>query len=598
MVYTRFMANNNPNISPAEYFDTKANPLHKQFLALHMYYSDGATAEQVASKYGYKLSTVYSLIRDFKGKLSVGDGDPFFKESKRGRPRLDQGGEIKASIVAYRKKYLSVPEIKALLDAQNIRVSEKFIYSVLVEEGFARLPRRENAVRNDIGVAVAPQLIAAEKSEMVGAEPDVFSTQIAGILLFLPIIRSYGIDDIIEQSDYPETSVISRLSSILSFLALKLSNVERYSMDDAWCMDRGAGLFAGLNVLPKTAWFSSYSSGITRDMNLSFLRSMQALWDKNELLTDTINLDLTAIPYWGDNDPFENNWSGKRTKALASIQAVLAQDPDSGILCYSDTTIRHRNEYDVILEFLDFYRQDNKVSSDLKYLVFDSRFTTYQNLDKINKLGFKFITIQRRSKNLVKKIDAIPKSRWKTIRVMNANGKGRSLTVCEDITTLSGYDGPIRQVFIASNGKTKPAIIITNDTDISLEDLVRKYSRRWLVEKEISEQIHFFHLNRNSSGIVVKVDFDLVMTLLAHNLYRLFAMNIDGYSHCEAKTIFNKFILNAGEATITDTEILVKLKKKRTLPLILQQLADSNADSLIYPWLYDKYLRFSSANVS
>ena len=592
------MVNNNPNISPAEYFDTKANPLHKQFLALHMYYADGATAEQVASKYGYKLSTVYSLIRDFKGKLSVGDGDPFFKESKRGRPKLDQGGEIKSSIVAYRKKYLSVPEIKALLDAQNIRVSEKFIHAVLVEEGFARLPRRENAVRNDIGVADAPQLIAADKSEMLSPEPDAFSTQIAGILLFLPIIRSYGIDDIIEQSDYPETSVISRLSSILSFLALKLSNVERYSMDDAWCMDRGAGLFAGLNVLPKTAWFSSYPSGITRDMNLSFLRSMQALWDKNELLTDTINLDLTAIPYWGDNDPFENNWSGKRTKALASIQAVLAQDPDSGILCYSDTTIRHRNEYDVILEFLDFYRQDNKVSSDLKYLVFDSRFTTYQNLDKINKLGFKFVTIQRRSKNLVKKIDAIPKSRWKTIRVMNANGKGRSLTVSEDITTLSGYDGPIRQVFIASNGKTKPAIIITNDTDISLEDLVRKYSRRWLVEKEISEQIHFFHLNRNSSGIVVKVDFDLVMTLLAHNLYRLFAMNIDGYSHCEAKTIFNKFILNAGEATISNTEILVKLKKKRTLPLILQQLADSNADSLLYPWLYDKYLRFSSANVS
>jgi len=333
-------------------------------------------------------------------------------------------------------------------------------------------------------------------------------------------------------------------------------------------------------------------------MNLSFLRSMQVLWDKNEVLSDTINLDLMAIPYWGDNDPFENNWSGKRTKALASIQAVLAQDPDSGILCYSDTTIRHRNEYDVILEFLDFYRQDNKVSSDLKYLVFDSRFTTYQNLDNINKQGLKFVTIQRRSKNLEKKIDAIPKSRWKSIRVMRANGKGRMLTVCEDATTLRGYDGPVRQVFIAPSGKIKPAIIISNDTDIPTEDLVRKYSRRWLVEKEISEQIHFFHLNRNSSGIVVKVDFDLVMTLLAHNLYRLFAMNIDGYSHCEAKAIFNKFICNAGEVTITNTEILVKLKKKRTLPLILQQLADSNADSLIYPWLYDKYLRFSSANVS
>jgi hypothetical protein len=136
--------------------------------------------------------------------------------------------------------------------------------------------------------------------------------------------------------------------------------------------------------------------------------------------------------------------------------------------------------------------------------------------------------------------------------------------------------------------------MITNDFDISLEGLVRKYSRRWLVEKEISEQVHFFHLNRNSSGIVVKVDFDLVMTILAHNLYRLFAQNIDGYSHCEAKTIFNKFILNAGVVSVSDKIVAVKLKKKRTLPLTLERLSDFS--SLSYPWLHGKKLIVSPAN--
>jgi transposase len=590
------MEYNNPKIDPSEYFKNMSNPLQKQYLALRMFYVEGAAADQVAAEYGYTKSTVYSLIRDFKGKLSTGEDEPFFKSSQRGRPKLDQSGEIVSLIVAYRKQYLSVPEIKSLLDAQNIKVSEKFVYSVLASEGFARLPRRENAVRNNVALGNTPQLLAAERCEAVNDKPDKFSTQIAGILLFLPIIRKYGIDDIIERSAYPETSVVNRLSSILAFLALKLSDIERYSMDDAWCMDRGAGLFAGLNVLPKTAWFSSYSSGVTRDMNLSFLRCMQALWLKEGLLSDTANLDLTTIPYWGDGDPFENNWSGKRTKALASIQAVLAQDPDSGILSYSDTTVRHHNEYDVILEFLDFYHLGAEIPGELKYLVFDSRFTTYQNLDKINKLSYKFITIQRRSKNLDRKIAAFPKSRWKTIRVMRANGKGRSVTVCEDTTVLPGYDGSLRQVFIAPAGKIKPAIIITNDFDIPTVELVRKYSRRWLVEKDISEQIHFFHLNRNSSGIVVKVDFDLVMTLLAHNLYRLFAMSIDGYSHCEAKTIFNKFILNAAEVDISDKEVLIKLKKKRTLPLTLQQLADLQAELLTYPWLHDKRMRFVPAN--
>jgi hypothetical protein len=209
------------------------------------------------------------------------------------------------------------------------------------------------------------------------------------------------------------------------------------------------------------------------------------------------------------------------------------------------------------------------VASGLKYLVFDSRFTTYENLNKLNKKGLKFITIQRRSKKLEEKIANVPNEKWKNIRVMRANGKGRNVTVCEDVTTLTGYDGDIRQVFIAPKGRIKPAVMITNDFDITLENLVRKYSLRWLVEKDISEQIHFFHLNRNSSGIVVKVDFDLVMTILAHNLYRLFAQGLDGYSHCEAKTLFNKFIRNAGEVIVSEKDIVVSLKKKRTLPLIL-----------------------------
>ena len=329
-------------------------------------------------------------------------------------------------------------------------------------------------------------------------------------------------------------------------------------------------------------------------MNLSFLRSLRMLWNDNGLLSDTMNLDFTAIPYWGDDDPFENNWSGKRTKALASLQAVLAQDPDSGLLCYSDTTIRHKNESDVVLEFLDFYHNDPKVSSNLKYLVFDSRFTTYQNLDKLNKQGLKFITIQRKCKKLEDKIAGIADTSWKKIRIPRDNGKGRIVTVYESAAALKDYDGEVRQVFIKGTGKIKPAVMITNDFDISLEDLVRKYARRWLVEKDISEQIHFFHLNRNCSGIVVKVDFDLVMTLLSHNLYRLFAQNIDGYSHCEAKTIFNKFISNAGEITISMTDVLVKLKKKRTLPLILENLEGS--ESLVYSWLYDRHLLISHAN--
>ena len=77
-------------------------------------------------------------------------------------------------------------------------------------------------------------------------------------------------------------------------------------------MDRGLGMFAGLNVLPKTTWYSAYSDAIERKDNVAFLKSLNRIFAGHGFLSDTANLDFTAIPYWGDEDPFENNWSGKR----------------------------------------------------------------------------------------------------------------------------------------------------------------------------------------------------------------------------------------------------------------------------------------------
>ncbi len=108
------------------------------------------------------------------------------------------------------------------------------------------------------------------------------------------------------------------------------------------------------NNLPKTGWFTSYSDRVTREMNVEHLKELNKIWKANNLLSDTINLDFTTIPYWGDDSHLENNFSGKRGKGLASILAVLAQDPDSGTVDYGDTGVRHKNEHSVVLEFPGF----------------------------------------------------------------------------------------------------------------------------------------------------------------------------------------------------------------------------------------------------
>jgi len=563
-------------MAPKEFFISPQNTIQKQYEALRAFYAGGCSAEEAANRFGYKITSFYSLTRDFKKNLSLKSPARFFFISRKaGRKPQDVTGEINQLIIALRKKYLSVPDIKAVLNVQGHQVSEKYVYNVIKKDGFARLPRRSLSSREK---ATSTFKLEAPKTVMLDYSPETFSAQNAlGILCLLPYIQNYGIDRIIEEADYPETNSITRVSSIMSFVALKLSNVRRYSEDDAWCMDRGLGLFAGLNVLPKTAWYTSYSSRVTREMNRSFLKNLHQVYLQHGLLSDTSNLDFTTIPYWGDSAHLENNWSGTRNKALASMLAVLAQDPDSGIITYGDTNIRHNNKSDVVIEFLDFYKND---TDELKYLVFDSKFTTYQNLGKLNQKGIKFLTIRRRGKNIVEELNKKPASVWKKIRVPMADGKGRILRVIDENVSLRDYGDKIRQISITGHGKIKPALIITNDFNRPLSEMIRKYTRRWIVEKGISEQIEFFHLNRVSSSMVIKVDFDLTMSILAHNLIRLFAMDLPGYSHSTDFTLFNKFLSMSGSVEIKSDEILVKMKKKRNLPALLTVMEPFQAMSI------------------
>ena len=550
------------------YFDSPQNLYHKQYEAVRSFLYEKKSAQDVAKKYGYTKATIYSIVRDFKELLAKKELDDYlFSKTQLGRPEKASAVQIKDKIISLRKHYLSVEEIKENLDAQGDKVSETFIYNSIKSAGFARLPKRNKLVKTDIHSNIK---IEAPIAEMLKGNCELFNSSSVGLLCFLPLIKTYGIDSLIINSSYPETKTIPKINSILSFVALKLSNIKRYSKDDLWCMDRGLGLFAGLNVLPKTTWFSSYSHRVTRDMNISFLREMNKLWQKRGLLSDTANLDFTAVPYWGDDSHLENNWSGTRHKALISILAAIAHDPDSGIITYGDADVKHDNESDIVVEFLDFYKTNG--ANNLKYLVFDSKFTTYQNLRKLDDNATKFITIRRRGEKIVADLDKLQNSAWKHIRVMSGTGKKRLLKINDQNVFLRDYGKELRQIAITGNGRIKPALIITNDFELSQTDIVRKYALKWLVEKTISEQAHFFHFNKISSSMVIKVDFDLTMTILAYNIYRLLAKELPRYTHQTAEKLYERFISNSGKVAINENEIEVILKKKRHLPAILSAM--------------------------
>ncbi len=87
----------------------------------------------------------------------------------------------------------------------------------------------------------------------------------------------------------------------------------------------------------------------------------------------------------------------------------------------------------------------------------------------------------------------------------------------------------IRQVVVRRNGHEKPAFVITNDFDMPVELVVGNYARRWRVENGIAEAVKFFHLNALSSPILVKIHFDMAMTMVADTLYTMLAQKLRGF---------------------------------------------------------------------
>ena len=177
----------------SDFFKYPKATTHKKYEALRAFYLERMPAAQVAQRFGYTLSSFYSLNRDFKQQLQQSEpSQGFFVSVPRGRKPQDETGTIEHLIIELRKKYLSVPDIKAILDSLDHQVSESYIYTVIAQSGFARLPRRSQQERTE---TLATLKLSAPTSKMLTYRSETFSTQQSiGLLCLLPYIQRYGIE--------------------------------------------------------------------------------------------------------------------------------------------------------------------------------------------------------------------------------------------------------------------------------------------------------------------------------------------------------------------------------------------------------------------
>jgi hypothetical protein len=177
-------------MGPEEYFKTQEIVNKKRYDALHAFFVDKCTAEDVAKQYGYTVSSLYSLVRDFRKYLKEDNKDDFFfKNIALGR-KESRADDLKEMITSLRKLNFSTEDIVGIANAQSYPITYGYAYKVLKDEGFARLPRRSVLEKKKLEL---PPL-QAPLARRLKMEKEKFHSIGSGLFAFLPIIRSYGID--------------------------------------------------------------------------------------------------------------------------------------------------------------------------------------------------------------------------------------------------------------------------------------------------------------------------------------------------------------------------------------------------------------------
>ena len=556
----------------AAYFTHPRHDWQRRYEALRASFVDRLSAAAVADRFGYSRAYVGLLRHQFRhGKIDFSEP---VAEGKVARRRVST--ELRRTIRQYRKRLLSAAEITAVLIEDGVEISVRTVERVLAEEGFAKLPRRTHLkLGRTVKGAEVPAHAAAISVQ--GLEGKSFESAAAGVFLFAPFLARLQLDKLVASAALPGTKAIPAISSLLSFLALKLLGTERYAHVGDHAFDPGLGLFAGLNVVPKCTALSTYSYSLD-DKHLG--RLQQAFVKRAAKLGlydgSVINLDFHSAPHFGDESVLDRHWTGARGKTMKGALCLFAQDAPSKLMLYTDADIRRAEADDQVLEFLGFWKRIKRGVNPT--LVFDSRFTSYANLSRLNAQGIRFITLRRRGKRLLELVDKL--EQWQRIHIPHAKRKYPNPLVHESTYSPRQYDGTLRQLIIKGNGREKPTFMISNDFQAPAETLAGNYARRWRVENGIAEAVKFFHLNALSSPILTKVHFDVLLTAIADTLYWMLAQKLRGFEDCDAPKLYRHFVRGKGRITVAKGQVTVSFARRAHNP-ILRRVAWGRLPSLI-----------------
>lgn len=558
-------------------------PLQRQYEALRAFFVEEEPSVEVARRFGYSQGAFRVLCHQFRH--SPDKRASFFRQPHRGPQTAPTRDRVRALAVAMRKRNLSVYDMQRELAAAGHTISINSLIILLREEGFSRLPRRADEERP---ATIKPEIAEVADVRRLDLSPRAFRTRLAGLFLFVPLLHRIDLQKVVTAARLPGSKMIPAAQALASLLALKLMGAERKSHVMDLVMDQAIALFAGINVVPKRSYLAAYSSRIDHK---ACLRLMEAWLEQVEHAGlphgASFDLDFHSVPANSAEEPLEKHYVSSRSRSQKGILVFLARDAGQGVLRYANAGVTKSEQADEILQFVRFW--EKHTGHRPSELVFDSQLTTYEKLSELNREAISFITLRRRSPQMLRQIYSQPESAWRRISLPALTRIYRNPKVLEEQVTLSGYEGELRQLTVMELGHEEPTVLLTNHRKLGPVELVTRYAQRMLIENGISEAVQFFHIDALSSMIGMKVDFDMQLTLMASSLYRIMAQHIGReYSHSHAKTVFRNLLDLAGKVEITATSVVVTLDKRAHNPYLVASGLTNQSTPM--PWFGNKNL--------
>ena len=201
-------------------------------------------------------------------------------------------------------------------------------------------------------------------------------------------------------------------------------------------------------------------------------------------------------------------------------------------------------------------------------------------------MGIHFITLRRREKNLLEALDQVPQNRWEKLHIDIPKKKYKNPIAFDSTTKLTGYDDELRQIVLKGTVRENPSFLITNNFQSPAHSLVFRYAKRWRIENGIAEAVKFFSLNALSSPVLIKVHFDVLMTMIAYAFYHFLSQKPRGFEHCRSSTISRKFIDMKVDILIEGNDIIVEFPRRSHNPIIKAAQLDQTPSPI--SWLINR----------